>query len=275
MAGVALVLPGGGSRTFYLSGVLTGAGLRPQDVSSVYALSTAAPLAAYFVTGQMAEAGPVWMERLVASKFLDWSRLLLLRHPADVQAFIHKGCASLDAGAVPQKTLYVSTLRLRDGVTVCHEATAGNVRDLLAATCSFPIVAPAHTFNGDFHMDGGTEETFPVLTAHKRGARKIIAIATRPASYRMEPYGWFARLMTFPRWQQARAALSRRALRFAETRAFLDHPPEGTDLLLIQPEQDLPAGRLTTDPDLIRKTFDLGVVAGEQHRRLFSRFTSR
>ena len=264
MTGTALVLPGGGSRTFYLSGVLNGAGLYPEDVSAVYALSTAAPIAAYFATGQIGQTGPAWIEALVASKFLNWWRLLRFQRPGDVQAFIHQGCATLDTTLLPAGKLFVSTLRLHDGETVCHEATKENVRDLLVATCSFPVVTAPHTLNGELHMDGGAEETFPVLTAYLRGAHRIIAIANRPASYQMKPYGAFARLLTFPRWPHARAALGRRATRLAETRAFLDHPPSDVRVLLIQPDTDLPAGRLTLDPKLVCETYALGLEMGKR-----------
>lgn len=272
MTETALVLPGGGSRTFYLSGVLNGAGLYPEDVSAIYALSTAAPIAAYFATGQVGETGPTWIEALAAAKFLDWWRLLRLRRPADVQAFIHQGCASLDVQHLPAGKLFVSTLRLQDGETICHEATKENVRDLLVATCSFPVVTVPHQLNGELHMDGGAEETFPVLTAYLRGAQRIIAIANRPASYRMKPYGALARVLTFPRWPHARAALGRRAARLAETQAFLDRPPDDVRVLLIRPEVDLPAGRLTLDPKLICQTYELGLEMGKRSRKTIQDF---
>jgi predicted patatin/cPLA2 family phospholipase len=272
MTETALVLPGGGSRTFYLSGVLNGAGLYPEDVTAIYALSTAAPIAAYFATGQIGETGPAWIEALIASKFLSWWRLLRFQRPGDAHAFIHQGCASLDVRLLPADKLFVSTLRLYDGATVCHAATSENVRDLLVATCSFPIVTTPHELNGEPHMDGGAEETFPVLTAYQRGARRIIAIANRPASYQMKPYGMFARLLTFPRWPGARAALGRRATRLAETRAFLDDPPRNTRVLLIQPEADLPAGRLTLDPKPIYETYARGLEMGTRYSEVIQNF---
>lgn len=268
----ALVLPGGGARTLFASGVILGANLEPEQVSRVYALSTAAPIAAYFAANQIRDTGPKWFSRLLASQFLNWWRLLRFQRPANVCAFIHKGCADLKVEAIPEGKLFVNTLRLRDGATVSHTVTADNAHDVLIATCSFPIVSAPHPLGNDLHMDGGTEETFPVLTAHKLGARKIIAIANRPASYRMEPYGFLSRWMSFPRWPHARAALSRRAKRTTETLAFLRDPPPGTRVLLIQPEADLPAGRLTLDPKVVLETFGLGLEVGRRNRRRLQRF---
>lgn len=272
MAHTALVLPGGGSRTFYLSGVLIGLGLKPEQVMQVYALSTSAPIAAYFVTGQIEETGPAWIDQLISGGFLNWWRLLRFKKPADIYTFVHRGCASLAVDAIPRGKLFVNTLRLRDGATVCHCVTSTNARDVLTATCSFPIVSTPYELFGELHMDGGTEETFPVLTAHANGASKILAIANRPPSYIMKPYGALSRFLSFPRWPEARAALGRRAKRTEETRFFLLDPPPKTHILLIEPEEELPAQRLTIDKDLILRTFDLGIERGERYKHRLQEF---
>lgn len=270
----ALVLPGGGSRTVYVSGVIIGSGLRPEQVSGVYALSSGAPVGAYFVTGQIEETGRSWIEDVATSRFLEWSRLLRLRRPGDVRALIKNGCRTLKLHAIPPAKLYVSTMRLHDGRTVYHELTPKNAREILEATCSLPVITAPRMIDGQPHVDGGVEETFPVLAAHKFGSKKILAIGNRPRTYRMEPYGRLACWLTFPQAVHARQALGRRADRLAEARGFMQNPPPDTQVLLIEPDEDLPANRLTHDTSLVRKTFDLGVAMGRKQRQRVQDFVA-
>lgn len=272
--GTALVFPGGGSRTVYVSGVIIGSGLRPEQVSSVFALSSSGLVAAYFVTGQIQETGPAWIKQLVASKFLDWWRLLRLRHPGEVCRLIGDGCKTLKVDAIPPAKLFLSTLRLYDGQTMYHEVTPQNAHEILEATCSIPVITTPRLIDGQRHVDGGVWDTFPVLEAYVSGSNKILAISNRPSTYRMEAYGRLACRLIFPVSRPARLALARRASRLAETQRFMGDPPSDAHVLLLGPDEELPASRLTLDRDRIRKTFELGIAMGKKHKQRVQDFVA-
>lgn len=270
----ALVLPGGGSRSVFVSGVVIGSGLRPEQVSSVYALSSSGAIAAYFVIGQIQETGPAWIDQLKASRFLAWSRLLRLRHPGEVHRLIGYGCRTLKVEAIPPEKLYVSTMRLYDGRTMYHKVTPQNAHEVLEATCSYPILTTPRVIDGQRHVDGGVEDTFPVLKAYVEGSSKILAIGNRPKAYQMEPYGRLACWLTFPLSPLARRALGRRASLLEETQKFIDNPPSDARVLHLSPDKELPATRFTTDETLIRKTFDLGLEMGKKNMRRIQDFVA-
>jgi predicted patatin/cPLA2 family phospholipase len=253
-------------------GVLMGAELKPQQFSKMYSLSSGGPVVTFFATGQLEEARRLWIEENATSGFVDWNRLLDFERPCSTRALIEHGCRTLNYTAIPRGKVHISTLRLCDGATIYHELSSHNAQSVLRASCALPWLTEPELLDGDLHVDGGVEYTFPVYRALMARHSKILAIDNRPPDFDMLPYTWPQRLAIFPSHPNARAALGRRAKRYAEAHSFLRGRTHGTDTLSVRPDETLPVSRLTTDLRAVERTFHIGLEYGRANKRRLHRF---
>jgi len=266
-----LVISGGGARLVFQIGVLLGAEIAPDQFGAMYALSSGGPVLAYFAAGQIHHAKRLWVDTAGTDGFIDWRRLFVLAHPGDTRILIDQGCASLHTHAIPRSRVFIGTLRVRDGHTIYHDLgskSRSGIEQILRATCALPLLTEPEIIDGDEHVDGGVEYTFPVYEALVSGCHKILAIGNQPPTYRMKPFGRLQSLALFPHSQPARHAIRRRARRYTEACAFLaERQTSGTRSLYLQPDVTLPAERLTTDRQRIRQTFELGLELGRRRKQ--------
>lgn len=138
--------------------------------------------------------------------------------------------------------------------------------DLLKASSALPIFyRDTVELRGRQWSDGGVADAIPVREAHRRGARKILVIRSRPEDYRKNPSKADALLPWFLRKSPGLVpAMKTRPQRYQESLDFMRNPPGDTELIEICLPEDFPVSRMTSDRHLLEKGYQIGRDTAQQ-----------
>lgn len=270
----ALIIPGGGMRNAYTSGVLIGLDVHARQFDAIFAFSSAAPVAAYFLAGQMDEAEHVWTNELTRPEIVDWKRALNRQRPVDVHTIVDVACRTLnyDAFDKHRTKLIVSTFRVDDGQTIYHRVKKENARMLLKATCALPLFADPIEIQGARHMDGGIEHILPVRTAYEQGYRRLLIIGNRPAENTIQALARALMSAVYPEAPALQRALHKSRTNTLLELEFISHPPRDAEIIYLGPTTELDVSRFCRNKDKIRQTFHLGTTIGATHQERIHAF---
>lgn len=140
-------------------------------------------------------------------------------------------------------------------------AQAPGIHEFLKAGCALPILYRGPVRVGeDAVVDGSVADPIPVQEAHRRGARRIVVIRSRPAHAIKRDGPADALAAALLRAQPAVAgALRQTARRYREAVSFLHTPPADTKIVHIAPPRPLASGRTTQDIGALRRDYALGL----------------
>lgn len=262
-----IVLEGGGFRNAYatsvlieLKNILLELEFPLNAINSVYACSSATGLATFFICDQIEKTPEIWTDILTSPEIFDYKKIIRRQRPLNVHALVENGTASLDASAFLRTNIrYVINIVRKDTAQAeYHIATPQSWKRLMKASCALPVFADPINIDDVDYIDGGIADPFPVLKAHADGHTKLLAISNREEGWRIpvKSYSWQGRLLL--RDQHIRSATHAMMELYEETLRFIDHPPDGTDILLIQPTKKLPVGKFTKDKNAIREAIEHG-----------------
>lgn len=276
----SIVLEGGGFRNAYASSVLIELKhilkeFRIPDaaVSSIYACSSATGLATFFLCDQIEKTPKIWTDILTSPEIFDFKKILRRQRPLDVHALVENGTKNLDDRMLSiTKTKYViNVVRKENAEVEYHVATPQNWKILMKASCALPLFANPICIEGTEYIDGGIADPFPVLKAHTDGNTKLLAISNREEGWRIpiKSYSWQGRILL--REHHIRSATLAMMDRYEKTLSFLEKPPAGTDVLVIQPKTKLPVGKFTKDKKAIKAAINHGLeVIDEQKENIIN-----
>ena len=263
------MVEGGAMRGIYSAGVLDvflERDFHPFELaigSSAGACNLASHLA-----GQHGRNRRCYSTQMVRREFIDARRYARGGHWMDLDylwdAFDREDPLDVVAAAANPTTFVVAATDVATGEAAYLEPTAETLNQALRASSAVPVLYRKTVAFGDrTFVDGGCSAPIPVEEAHRRGARKILVIRSRP-------YGFGG-----PSWSESliaaavlRGALAKTFLRYrsvyARSVAFLRRPPAGTTILEVAPEHHLKTGRTTRDPRALAADYALGREAGER-----------
>ena len=141
------------------------------------------------------------------------------------------------------------------------------IHDFLKAGCALPLLYRGPVHVGDESVvDGSVIDPIPVQEAHRRGARRIVVIRTRPAGAvkRDGPVDALAAGL-LRRHPAVAGALRETATRYREAVSFLHKPPVDTRIVHIAPLRPLATGRTSQDVAALRRDYALGVALAQRY----------
>lgn len=146
-------------------------------------------------------------------------------------------------------------------------AKAPGIHEFLKAGCALPLLyrGPVQV-HGESVVDGGLIDPIPAQEAHRRGARRIVVIRSRPAHAVKRDGSADALAAAFLRSQPAVArAVRTTAARYREAVAFLHNPPPDTKIVHIAPLRPLATGRTSQDVAALRRDYALGLSLAQRY----------
>lgn len=278
--GVALVLEGGGFRGMFTAGVLERFMAERLCFERAIGVSAGAAYGISYVSRQPGRNLAVsntyaWTKRyyglgnfLRTGSFFDWE-------------FIY--------GEVPQRLIPLdyaeirrSTTRLEVVVTGCRTGSAAYIpandldpdalKDLLAASSALPLIAKPIDLGGEPHMDGGIADSIPVEHALATGARRVVAVLTRPAGYRKKRSALVGLLgPLYRRYPELVRSFSDRAEKYNASLERLEALEREGRAFVIRPNAAIPVGRTENDAPKLEALFH---EAERQTERLFPALTA-
>ena len=260
----ALIVEGGAMRGAWAAGVLAflyEQGRRQYDF--VYAASSGACSAAYFVAGMYEPGLSIWREQ--ACKVVRKSNLLRRKPIIDLaylvdQVFREHVPLSVEAlQKAPTRFLIVLTDCLT-GEPVYFHACDDRVFAALRATSTMPLATRGYDYvDGHPFADGGVSDPIPIQRALQDGATDITVVLTHNHRFRLKPLPhWLGRFAypTFPK--VARAWTAGQCLKYNAALNLMTQPPAGVRLRVFRPIRPLPVGALT----IAQKRIEAALVLG-------------
>jgi predicted patatin/cPLA2 family phospholipase len=260
----ALIVEGGAMRGAWAAGVLALLHERGQhQYDLVYAASSGALSAVYFVTGLWQPGLAIWHQQ--ASKavrkinFLRRKPIIDLAYLVD-NVFRRHFPLSIEALQKAPTHLAIVLTDCSNGEPVYFHARDQHVFDALRATSSLPLVTRGFDYvDGHPFADGGLSDPIPIQRALQDGATDITVVLTHQRGFRLKPAPrWLGRL-AFPDFPQlARAWTGGQHLIYNASLDLMNQPPAGVRMRIFRPVRPLPVGHFTT----AQKRIDAALAAG-------------
>lgn len=262
---LGLVLEGGGFRAHYTAGVLDVLIDEKLPIEGVIGVSMGAIHGASFVSGQKGRSLEIYT-RFAADERL-WSLWRWVRTgnlidpqfcyhdipdrivPFDEETFEHSGmtfyaCASnLETG----RAEYLRLPNLTDDI------------DGLRASASLPYVSPVVEFRGMKLLDGGCTDRIPLAAFERMGFTHNIVIQTHPREHAVRDRDAWAAKWWYAKYPKFVESFQKSPEVYEATQRLIDERVKEGRVVSIRPERPIPVGRLSRDPEDVRRAYGLGV----------------
>lgn len=270
-SGIALVAEGGGMRGIFCAGVLDVFMERKFMPFDLYiGVSAGACNLASHLAGQHRRNFRIYTRLMTRPEFISMKKFVKGSHMMDLD-YLWKTIDVEDQLAVAEiyrdrgREFIVVGSSIDTGMPVYMRPEPDNCSESLKASSAVPLLYRGFLeINGIRLVDGGVTDPIPAMEAYRRGARRIVAIRTRPALFRkkkgMENY-----LSSFAtrKWPALSEAVKNQADTYGRCVDFLLNPPQDAEIMQIAPEQPLKTGRTTQELDLLLADYELGRNLGE------------
>jgi predicted patatin/cPLA2 family phospholipase len=257
IAGVGLVLEGGGMRTTYTGGALDAFMDAGIDLGYVIGMSAGANAGSHYVAGQRERSHRVFVDLVADPRYAGWRNVLRERSWFGMD-FIFETLPDVLA-PFDYEGFLSSPRTLVAGVTDCATGAARYyrqhdhdprwyVRTLLRASCSLPILSPPVLVEGSPCVDGGVSDSIPILQAVKDGNPRNVVVLTRNAGYRKPPPRFRALSRALlARYPAVYAAMRRRHAVYNASLDMAASMERAGSALVLRPVRPLVVGRMERD----------------------------
>src|SRR6267142_1753039 len=229
----ALIVEGGAMRGAWAAGVLAflhERGRRQYDL--VYAASSGACSAAYFVAGMWEPALAIWHShaRNVVRKtnFLRHKPIIDLAYLVD-HVFRRHVPLSVEALQNAPTRFYIVLTDCHTGDPLYFHARDERVFSALSATSSMPLATRGFDYvDGQPFADGGVADPIPIQRAIQDGATDITVVLTHGPDFRLKPMPrWLGRL-AFPKFPRvAHVWTKQQNVNYNAALDLMKNPPAG------------------------------------------------
>ena len=248
----ALIVEGGAMRGAWAAGVLGflhERGRRQYDL--VYAASSGALSAAFFVAGMWEPGMAVWHElacKVVRkTNFLRRKPIIDLAYLVD-HVFRKHVPLSVEALQKAPTRFFIVLTDCHTGEPVYFHARDERVFAALRATASMPLATRGFDYvDGHPYADGGVSDPIPIRRAIEDGATDITVVLTHNRTFRLQAMPRWLGHFAYPDFPKvALAWTARQYLVYNAALDLMKQPPPGMRLLVFRPLRPLPVGPFTT-----------------------------
>ena len=213
----ALIVEGGAMRGAWAAGVLAflyEQGRRQYDF--VYAASSGACSAAYFVAGMYEPGLSIWREQ--ACKVVRKTNLLRRKPIIDLaylvdQVFRQHVPLSVEALQKAPTRFFIVLTDCHTGEPVYFHVCDDRVFAALRATSTMPLATRGYDYvDGHPFADGGVSDPIPIQRALQDGATDITVVLTHNHRFRLKPLPRWLGRFAYPEFPQGGPGLDRRAM---------------------------------------------------------------
>lgn len=260
----ALIVEGGAMRGAWAAGVLgylREQGRRQYDL--VYAASSGACSAAYFVADMWEPAVTIWRNFACnvvrKTNFLRHKPVIDLAYLVD-HVFRQHVPLSVEALQQAPTRFYIVLTDCQTGEPVYFHVRDERVFDALRATSSMPLATRGYAFvDGHPYADGGVADPIPIRRAIRDGATDITVVLTHNPSFRLPATPRWLGKIAFPEYPKvARVWTARQNVHYNAALELMKYPPTGVRIRVFRPLRPLPVGSFTIDQKRIEAALALG-----------------
>ena len=164
------------------------------------------------------------------------------------------------------KNFYVVVSDAGSGKPEYIELSKENYINEMLATGSLPVLMKnAILLEGKRKYDGGITDPIPVQKAYEMGAKEIVIIRTYEQAFirktKLENYIAAFATRSYPNISKA---LKENTTTYNSALEFINNPPSDCKILQICPPQRLSTKRATTNVDIMKADYQIGMNCGEE-----------
>lgn len=167
----------------------------------------------------------------------------------------------------PMQFMVVCT-DVETGEAVYHDMNHVSFDELewLRASASMPLVSKVVEVQGRKLLDGGVSDSIPLSFFESIGYDRNVVILTQPLGYRKQP----SKLMPLMRLSlrehpQFVKAMSERYIMYNRQLEFIAQAEKEGRCLVIRPDEKIPIGHISHDPEQMRRVYEIGRQVGERY----------
>ena len=154
------------------------------------------------------------------------------------------------------------------GKAVYHQMDRVTFDELewLRASASMPLASKVVEVGGRKLLDGGVADSIPLAYFERIGYERNVVILTQPEGYVKEPN----RLMPLMRlalrkYPKMIEAMENRHLMYNQELEYVRQAEREGRCLVIRPDEKLPIGHISHDPENMRRVYEIGRRKGKEH----------
>ena len=256
----ALIVEGGAMRGAWAAGVLVylhERGRREYDL--VYAASSGACSAAYFVADMWDTGLTIWRELACKSNLLRRKPIIDLAYLVD-HVIRKRAPLSVEALQKADTKFFIVLTDCLTGEPVYFHVCDDRVFAALRATSSMALATRGFDFvDGKPYADGGVADPIPVRRAIADGATDITVVMTHNPDFRLKPVPRWMGKLAYPEFPMvARVWTARQNVNYNAALDLMKQPPPGIRIEVFRPFRPLPVGSFTIEPKQIAAALILG-----------------
>ena len=268
-----LVLEGGATRGVFTSGALDYLMEKDQYFSHVIGVSAGSCNAVDYVSKQPGRTRDCMIHKdkeysyyygfreFIKEKSILDMDMVFDKYPKEIFPFDYETYFASDM------TCEIVTVNCETGKAEYMEVPRGKeMKDLLIATCSLPILFQPVKIGRHYYLDGGLADSVPYEHAMEMGCEKLVVVLTRERGYvktQEKAAGVMNRL--YQRYPKIVEDMKLRAERYNASMEKLMQLEKEEKVFVIAPESTYGVGRTETDTIKLRRLYDEGYrIATEQ-----------
>ena len=167
----------------------------------------------------------------------------------------------------PMEFIVVCT-DVETGQAVYQPLTEANYEtyDWIRASASMPLVSRVVSIAGRKLLDGGVADSIPLEYSESIGYRRNVVILTQPQGYQ-KSHNPLMPLMRIAlrRYPEMIKAMDRRHLMYNEELEYVAQAEREGRCLVIRPDDRIPIGHISHDPQEMQHVYQLGRNVGERY----------
>lgn len=138
--------------------------------------------------------------------------------------------------------------------------------DWIRASASMPLVSKVVKLQDRLLLDGGVADSIPLEYFESIGYDRNVVILTQPLGYQ-KSHNKLMPLMRIAlrKYPNMLRAMDERHLMYNRQLEYVLQAEHEGRCLVIRPDEKIPIGHISHNPDEMRHVYDLGRIAGEQH----------
>ena len=167
----------------------------------------------------------------------------------------------------PMQFIVVCT-DVETGEAVYHDMNHVSFDELewLRASASMPLVSKVVEVQGRKLLDGGVSDSIPLSYFESIGYDRNVVILTQPLGYQKQP----SKLMPLMRLSlrehpQFVKAMSERYIMYNRQLEFVAQAEKEGRCLVIRPDEKIPIGHISHNPEQMRRVYEIGRQVGERY----------
>lgn len=136
----------------------------------------------------------------------------------------------------------------------------------IRASSSLPLVSKPVELDGKQLLDGGISDSIPLGFFENEGYDRILVVLTQPRNY-IKKKSSTAGLMHLKlrKYPELIKAMDTRPDVYNQSREYIFSREKEGKIFVLCPENPLPAGRVEHNPEILQKTYDIGVKTAKMN----------